>query len=252
MKMWLDQWMLEKYNFTLTWREIESAEGGFGNNRCRTISDALSRPKTHPFRWFQSGQTDLSFYREPEYIYSLFWAFYKFSGNAYRIAFDRWNDLHGRVIVDVGGSLFTALECAKYSDDLIIVYNLPNTPQAQLIQDYVKEFGANIRVTDDYQYAKAMGDVIFMKAYLEHFKIVHEELDAWMVAGPGKRDVIIVNSFCEIAYGHYIPIQIGNKAYSVQSEADAAFEELMAKRYGVTKSESAALTSKKNIRRYSI
>lgn len=252
MKTWVDNWMQTNYGYSMPWTVFEKYEGGHGAQRCRTIKDAMSREGSYPAIWFMSDQTDLSVYGESRYIYSLMWAAYKFSGNAYTKAFEIWPSLKDRVIIDVGGSLFTALECLKHTNDRVYVYNMVGTPQTKMITDYAYEFGLPIYVTDDYKYAEIMGDVFFFKAYLEHFKVVEEELGYWVLSDEARvKRYVFVNSFCEIAYGHYIPITIDGRQYDQQDNADEAFVHMMRDRYNFSEPQTTAVSSKKLMYYYS-
>lgn len=250
LKQWIDNWMRDKYHFAWSWETIEQMEGGHGENRCRTIADALSRPTTWPYFWFKGNQLDTNFYSEPSYIYSLFWAAHKFSSQTYKRAFHEWN-LAGKVTADIGGSLFTALECLELGATEVLVYNLLGTPQSDIILDFVREFGAPIKVNNDPDFFKHYGRVFFYKAYLEHFPVVDNELDKWFGEDHTPRGSFIFdNSFCEIAYGHYIPIKVDGVLHDERSAAEAAFIGSMMKNYGFNQPDSFNKSATKMVWRF--
>lgn len=232
MKNYVDQWMLNNFLPRMTHEEIEAMEGGAGPRRCRTIEDALARPGTWPHRWFSTAQQDLEFYDEHEYIYSLWWASYNFSLASYDLIGKRWpRAISGRTVGDVGGSLFSALRLLDHGASKVIVYNLPASSQAKIIRLFVKEYGAPIEVSGHAGDVKAKSESLVMKAYLEHFRDVDTEIDTWIGKGePFVGDIFTDNSFCEVAYGHYIPIIIDGEPIDDRYRAHTAFEDNMHRR----------------------
>lgn len=228
-----NRWLISQGMAPMTWEEIEALEGGTGKGRCRTIQDALSRPGTWPHRWFSSSQTDISAYQELKYVYSLMWAAYSFSLVSYSRMHMRWrSDINAETVGDVGGSLYTAFRLVQFGAKEVYVYNFPDSPQGQIISDFAKMYGTPIIVTDDHELIASKCSTLIMKAYLEHFPDVDVEMDKWLIQGRFNGALIADNSFCEIAYGHYIPIKIFGEQVNEIFTAHALFEDLMNQHYG--------------------
>lgn len=255
MKDFVDRWMDLTLTPKLTYSEIDELEGGSGKNRCRTIEDALNRPGTWPHRWFLSDQSDTEAYGEPRYIYSLWWAAYNFSLDSYDLVAKVWpSAIKGHVVGDVGGSLFSAFRLINLGAKKVYVYNFPNSPQGQIIRFFSVLYGVPIEVTSNHETVKKHCESLVMKAYLEHFRNVDEEMDKWIGSlQPFMGDIITDNSFNEVSYGHYIPLQIDGEDYHGTDEAHEAFSDNMIRR-GWTASDKVRNpnSSKKFICRWSL
>lgn len=225
MLRYVDKWMIDHGYPTMMWHQIEEAEGGHGSNRLRSIADAVKKGGSHPGRWFLSGQTDLSFYNEPAYVYSLLWATYRTSGSSYHHAAA---EVKGKAIADIGGSIFTAHLLLKGGVEHVTIYNFEDSPQVQFGQWLVKERGWPVDFCFDKEEIKRRYRVGMMKAYLEHFRNVDDEINSWCTGENALHQVYVSNSFCEIAYGHYIPLQVNGADYMEKRAANKAFTNLMA------------------------
>lgn len=231
MKDFVDRFMDQTLNQRLSYNEIEAMEGGKGKNRCRTVEDALDRPNTWPNRWFSSNQTDTEAYEEPHYVYSLWWAAYNFSLKSYDAATKKWpTAIKDRKVADIGGSLFSAFRLLELGAERVLVFNFPNSPQGQIIKLAQTYYGLPIEVVANPDRIKTLSDTLVMKAYLEHIRDVDEEMNLWIGKEPFSGDIIVDNSFCEIAYGHYIPIMIDEEFHFKQETANNAFDSLMSRR----------------------
>lgn len=223
----IDKWMNEHEYGIKTWPTLVELEGGSGRNRIRTIKEAKAKPTTFPGRWFNSRQRDMSFYSAPHYVYSLYWAATRTSGGAYK-AIGRLCE--GKPVADVGGSIFTALVLLRMGVKNVELYNFEDSPQTQFAQYIIDKYSLPITLEYDPDSILSRNRIGIMKAYLEHFKNVDEEIDRWCAPLSGFDELYISNSFCEIAYGHYIPITVNGKVCKTKKIANNEFIKLMEKR----------------------
>lgn len=243
------------------WDMVLKHEGGYGESKIKTLDEALKYPNTFamPARWFQSDQKDLGCYSEPGYVYSALFgkeiSQYTFSAMKFHFpmqvvtrAAEEFIDRKPQKkiqFIDWGGTIFTSYSILKMYDNLeqlagvhLVNVKSPQTDFAAFAREkigvdegtLVKNISIHFE-TEDFAWLRQMTSeyrvFVVLSEILEHMnhpeKLVKDLMDA------GVTDFYIANSFCTIAYGHYIPITIGGKEYSTTRHANKAFKEEMTK-----------------------
>lgn len=183
------------------WDEVVSNEGGMGGAFFDNVAETTDQPDSYPGRWFLSGQTDLSIYNEPQYLYSLLFGMTVVSGAVMSTIGKREV---GNRVVDVGGSIFTAYKLLQRGVDYVDITNFDG---------YQLDFAVyasslfHLNVVARHPTSIFPPDSVFVVSeYLEHFRDVDAELERLVEYRPIR--IYESSSFCMPAYGHYIPIKI--------------------------------------------
>lgn len=240
---------------SLGWKAIVQLEGGYGKDKIKSAEEAIlpENEGTWPGIWFRSKQTDLSVYGRYDYIYSLLFG-RQISGQSISIiaaalekrAEEEW-DAPCRVI-DWGGSIFTAVDLLDLTPaiDSVVLVNFA-TPQYYFSMFAIKELGLGPRVNlvEEGSWARQLPPyleyegpiIIVLSEVLEHIRHPIEYLQN-LSETLRLHDMYIASSFCTPAYGHYIPIFIGEKECHTPRAANARFKDCLKKLgYNLTKQE---------------
>lgn len=230
-KRLVDEWMTEKGYPVMSTERVVEMMGGIGDDRCKTVEDALARPSSNPGRWFTSGMKDDSFYSEPAYVYDNWFVANVVSAPTYELA--------GRIaghntVYDVGGTIFNAMQLLAEGVPNVWTVNLPNTPAFEfydwcIYNDHVIDKCNIVPPTDEEMYGE---EFCVFAEFFEHFPNV----DDIFVAFAKAHTILAANAFCVAAHGHYIPITIDGLPWYNRANANVAFLSLLEK-HGFTNTE---------------
>jgi len=247
-KEWLrliDRFMGIHRRSSLSWDAIVQLEGGYGQEKIKSVAEAML-PKnegTWPGIWFQSKQTDLSVYARYDYIYSLLFG-RQISGQSISIIAaalekrtkeEEWATPYR--VIDWGGSIFTAVDLLDLTLAIgsVILVNL-TTPQYFFSMFVIEELGlgSRIKLVEEENWAAQLPPylgyggpiVIVLSEVLEHIRYPIEYLQG-ISETLNLHDMYIANSFTTPAYGHYVPITIGDIKCYTSRKANAAFKRCM-------------------------
>lgn len=184
-----------------TWDQVVSSEGGCGKQFFNKIEDTYET-RTYARKWFASGQAWYEFYSLPEYVYSLLFGWHVVSKGTYR---GIGKQLVDEKVIDVGGSIFTAYELASVGVSRIYLTNFEDSPQLDFARYMIEKEEPPIEIVPNDSVPKET--TMICSEYLEHFRYVDAELDRLMEFRPPA--IYDRSSFCMVAYGHFIPINVG-------------------------------------------
>jgi hypothetical protein len=257
-RQWLkliEQFMQENKRVALDWPTVLDLEGGYGQDKIKSVEEALEPSKSHtwPGIWFQSGQKDYSVYNRYDYIYSLLFG-RQISGGSIKLVCNDimareeiWGDPYYPLIIDWGGSIYTSLDILHYlgGEASMAIVNYEG-PQLEFARWALQEQPIDIRTSfqtivdektimeEPYFWTWVQewgGPVIWLfSEVLEHLNnpsVYWRQIEENF----GKiDDAYVASSFCTPAYGHHIPIYIGGKPYSTPRTANKAWREREADR----------------------
>ena len=257
-RFWLkliDRFMGIHKRSSLSWKAIVQLEGGYGKDKIKSVEEAMlpENEGTWPGIWFQSKQTDLSIYARYDYIYSLLFG-RQISGQSISIiaaalekrAKEEWATPYR--VIDWGGSIFTAVDLLDLTPTIgsVVLVNL-TTPQYFFSMFAIEELGlgSRIKLVEEESWAIKLPPyleyegpiVIVLSEVLEHIRHPIEYLQD-LLETLRLHDMYIASSFCTPAYGHYIPIFIGEKECHTARVANKRFIECLKELgYNLTKQE---------------
>jgi len=221
---------------TLGWKSVLGLEGGYGENKIKSIDDAMlsENEGTWPGIWFQSGQKDYSVYSRYDYIYSLLFG-RQISAGTIKMVID---DLTNRglwtpkfVLIDWGGTAFTAKDLLGSDIPISALWTINfKGPQTDFALWYFRKETFTPRWFLGYEDSLESRTLLrgglrlreepkiwLFSEVLEHIK---SPLDYWdnLCAEFDIKEAYIANSFCTPAYGHHIPIIMdGKECYTVRT-----------------------------------
>lgn len=233
---------------TLDWKAVLGLEGGYGENKIKTVADAMlpENEGTWPGIWFQSGQKDYSVYNRYDYIYSLLFG-KQISAGTIKMVID---DLVNRslwtpkfILIDWGGSAFTAKDLLDSGAPISTLCTVNfRGPQMDFARWYFREERLVPRWTFRYDdeldsrtalreslQSRSTAKVWLFSEVLEHVK---SPLEYWdnLCAEFNIQDAYIANSFCTPAYGHHIPVIMDGKECHTVRIANKAWRKGMEER----------------------
>lgn len=250
-RQWLtiiNKFMALNSRTSLTWKEVLKLEGGYGQEKIKTIEDALKPENegTWPGIWFRSNQTDYSVYNRYDYIQSLLFGRMISSGTIKMVVDDLMNRSLWTprfILIDWGGSAFTAKDLLDSDVPIRRLFTVNfRGPQMDFADWYFREEAFSPRWFREYE------DVLESREALNYRMRDQEEEPTWLfsevlehVKSPldywdnlckefDIKDAYIANSFCTPAYGHHIPVIMDGKECHTVRIANKAWRKGMEER----------------------
>ena len=218
----VDAWMIRMGQPIMSTEDVIEMMGGIGDTRIRTVKDAMLRPKSVPYRWFASGMTDESFYGTYEYVYDNWFVANVVSMHTYEFAARTMGEGE---IVDVGGTVFNAMQLRGHGVPSVITVNLPGTPAVEFYKWCIemKYVTNSVIIEPPIGNAFFAGRSCVMAEFFEHFQDVDDAIKPYLFANR----FVAANAFCVAAHGHHIPIKIDDYECHTRSIADKKFIDLL-------------------------